>query len=251
MYWKELFFITVACFAFSACDTVKPLADQAIKAGTDAVLNSQSSTASNKPSNTEVINALKEALEIGVNNSVNLVSKLDGFYKNPLILIPFPPDAIKVKEKVDALGMSAQTNKFVETINRAAEEASKTAAPVFIEAIKNMSIEDGYSILNGNNTAATDYLSNKTTEQLKISFSPIVKNAIDKVELTKYWKPIINTYNRIPSVQTLNPDLEKYVTERAILGLFKLVAEEELKIRKDPVARVTELLKKVFGSVQQ
>jgi hypothetical protein len=232
----------------SACDSIRPMAEAAAKAGAEAIQNGQQGV-NNKPTNGEVINGLKEALEIGANNSTALASKLDGFYKNPLLFIPFPPEAIKVKEKVDALGMSAQTNKFVETLNRAAEEAAKTAAPVFINAIRTMSIEDGFAILRNGNNAATNFLKDKTTGELLTNFTPIVRDAINKVELTKYWNPIITTYNKIPMVQQLNPNLESYVTNKAIEGLFKLVADEENKIRQDPMARVTDLLKKVFGSI--
>jgi hypothetical protein len=133
------------------------------------------------------------------------------------------------------------------TLNRAAEEAAKSAAPIFLNAIKGITITDGFSILKGSDNAATQYLQGKTVEELKVKFNPIVKTAINKVQLTKYWAPIITSYNKIPMVQKQNPDLTAYVTDRAIQGLFKLIAEQELKIRKDPAARISELLKKVFG----
>lgn len=205
-------------------------------------------TNTEKPlTNDEVIRGLKEALTVGTNNSTSLVSKLDGFYKNPEIFIPFPPEAEKVKEKVIALGMQKQVDEFVMTLNRAAEEASKEAAPVFINAIKQMTIQDGFNILKGPDNAATQYLKEKTSNELKIKFKPIVANAIQKVEVTKYWNPIITTYNKIPFVEKMNPDLEDYVTQKALDGLFLMVAKEEAKIRKDPVARVTDILKRVFG----
>lgn len=198
--------------------------------------------------NDEVIRGLKEALNVGTNNSSSAASKVDGFYKNPLIMIPFPPEAEKVKNTVINLGMQKQVDEFVMTMNRAAEEASKEAAPVFLNAISTMSIQDGFGILKGADNAATQYLQNKTSAELTAKFSPIVKNAIDKVEVTKYWNPIITTYNKIPTVEKQNPNLEQYITARALEGLFKLIAGEEKKIRTDPVARVTDLLKKVFGS---
>jgi hypothetical protein len=199
-------------------------------------------------SNTEVISGLKEALTIGTNNSTGLTSKLDGFYKNPEIFIPFPAEAIKVKEKVEALGMKKQVDEFVMTLNRAAETASLEAAPIFVDAVKNMSISDGFAILKGNDNAATQYLREKTSAQLKIKFNPVVKNAISKVEVTKYWNPVINTYNKIPFIEKQNPDLEDYVTTKAMDGLFLMLEKEEAKIRKDPMARVTDILKRVFGS---
>ncbi len=199
-------------------------------------------------SNDEVINGLKEALKVGTNNSTAFASKLDGYYKNPLIFIPFPPEAQKVKDQMDALGLKAQTDKFVMTLNRAAEEAAKNAAAVFIASVQGMSIGDGFAILKGADNAATQYLQSKTSAELISRFTPIVQAAINKVQVTKYWNPIITKYNKIPLVEKQNPDLTAYVTNRALQGLFTLIAAEELKIRKDPMARVTDLLKKVFGS---
>ena len=201
-------------------------------------------------SNDEVINGLKNALTVGTNNSTGLASKLDGYYKNPALFIPFPQEAIKVKEKMDAIGFKDQTDKFVLTLNRAAEEAAKNAGTVFINAIKAMSIGDGFAILKGADNAATTYLTDKTSDELRKTFRPTVQNAIDKVELTKYWSPIISNYNKIPLVEKQNPDLTAYVTDRAMVGLFKLIADEELKIRKDPAARVNDILKRVFANVQ-
>ena len=198
-------------------------------------------------SNEEIINGLKEALNVGSNNASSLASKKDGFFKNPGIKIPFPPEAIKVKNTVEAVGMKSQVDKFVLTLNRAAEDAAKEAAPIFLEAIKGMSITDGLALLNGGDNAATNFLKDKTNSPLHDKFKPIIKNSLSKVEITKYWKPIITKYNTIPMVEKMNPDLEEYVTKRALVGLFKLLADEELKIRKDPAARVSDILKKVFG----
>jgi hypothetical protein len=197
--------------------------------------------------NIEVIKGLKEALSVGTNNSTNLTSKLDGYYKNPEIFIPFPPEAIKVKEKIEALGMGSQVDKFVMTMNRSAETASKKAAPIFIGAITSMSIADGFAILNGGENAATNFLKEKTSGQLRTEFNPVVKNAIDEVEVTKYWNPVISTYNKIPFIEKQNPNLEDYITTKAMDGLFIMLAKEEQNIRKDPLARVTDILKRVFG----
>lgn len=198
--------------------------------------------------NDEIIRGLKEALSVGSTNSTAKASALDGFYKNNLIKIPFPPEAEKVKTTVESLGMKPQVDQFVMTLNRAAEEAAKEAKPVFINAITTMSISDGMTILKGKDDEATRYLQNKTSTELNAKFSPIVKRAINKVQLTKYWNPIMTKYNKIPMVQKVNPDLDKYVTEKALEGLFKLVAEEETKIRRDPAARVSDILRKVFGA---
>ncbi len=234
--------------------TITSCSSQTLKSVVDAATAVEktlnSSTSGVKPlSNDEVINGLKEALTVGTNNSTASASKLDGFYKNAALFIPFPPEAIKVKNTLDELGLQSQTDKFVMTLNRAAEEAAKNAAPVFIDAIKGMNITDGFAILRGGDSAATHYLKSKTTNELTQKFTPIVQAAINKVELTKYWSPLISEYDKIPFVQKQNPDLTAYVTNRAMLGLFKLVAAEELKIRKDPVARVSDILKRVFGSM--
>ncbi len=205
------------------------------------------STTGVKITNDEIISGLKEALTVGTNQSTTLASKLDGFYKNPALFIPFPPEAQMVKDYAKRVGMSSKVTTFEMTLNRAAEEASKSAAPIFINAIKAMTITDGITLLKGSDTAATHYLAGKTTAELTTMFKPIVQNAINKVQLTKYWSPIITSYNRVPMVQKQNPDLVTYVTDRAIKGLFKLVADEELKIRKDPAARASDLMKKVFG----
>lgn len=202
--------------------------------------------------NEEVIRGLKEALTVGIKNSVDSSSVLDGFLKNPEIRLPFPPDAIKVKEKAISLGMQGQVDKFETTLNRAAEEAVKEALPIFKNAILNMSIQDGFSILKGGNGAATKFLKDKTSDSLVVAFLPKVKNATSKVQLTSYWNPIITKYNAAVTLtggEKINPDLDAYVTQLAIQGLFKLVEKEENKIRKDPGARVTDLLMKVFSSI--
>jgi hypothetical protein len=141
---------------------------------------------------------------------------------------------------------------FEETLNRAAEEATKKALPIFIDAIKNMSVSDGFSILKGGDGAATKFLKSQTSNQLVIAFSPVVKEATTKVQLTAYWNPIITRYNSamtLSSGQKLDPDLDAYITQKAIDGLFYLVEIEENKIRKDPLARVSDILVKVFGSL--
>lgn len=201
----------------------------------------------------EVGSGLKEALVQGVSRSVNSASAQDGFLKNPLLFIAFPEEAIVVKEKALALGLDSQVNQFEMTLNRAAEEASKAAGPIFINAVQSMTIEDAFGILNGGETAATDFLKRKTTAQLTASFTPKVTDAINKVELTKYWEPLVSKYNMstlLTGKEPVNEDLTSYITEKAIDGLFVHITAEEKLIRKDPQARATELLKKVFGSVQ-
>jgi hypothetical protein len=206
-----------------------------------------SAEAASSLSNDDIIKGLKEALTVGSNNAGESASKLDGFYRNEKINIPFPPEINNVKTSVENMGLKPQVTKFVETLNRAAEEAAKEAAPIFVNAITTINISDGMNILNGGDKAATTFLEEKTTPELKSKFEPIVKKAIEKVQLTKYWNPVVSNYNKVPFVKKVNPDLEAYVLERAISGMFTLVAEEESKIRNNPAARVSDILKKVFG----
>lgn len=198
--------------------------------------------------NEEVVKGLKQALEVGTNNSADKAGKLDGFYKNARLFIPWPEEAKNMKEKLMALGFEKKIEEFEMSLNRAAEEAAKKAAPVFINAITHMSVQDGFAILKGADTAATNYLRKSTYSPLHDQFLPVVKEAIEKVRVTAYWEPLVTAYNKIPLVKKQNPDLNEYVTNKAINGLMILIADEEIKIRKDPAARVTDLLKKVFGS---
>lgn len=205
---------------------------------------------SNQLTNDEVIGGLKEALTKGIEKAVDVTSIVDGFNNNLEIKLPFPEDAIKVKEKALDLGLDKQVNDFELNLNRAAENASKMALPIFKDAILNMSIQDGFQILKGGNGAATSFLKNATSKQLYDAFLPKVKEAIDQVKLTSYWNPIITKYNGVMKLtggQQLNPELNDYVTQKAITGLFLMVEKEENNIRQNPTARVTDLLKKVFG----
>ena len=213
-----------------------------------SILGNMNSGSSGSPlTNSEVIAGLKEALTIGARESATNASAVDGFYKNPKIAIPWPAEAQRMKEVLASTGFSRQIAAFEESMNRAAEEAAKGAYDVFAGAVREMTIQDGFAILNGVDTAATHYLREKTTLPLKSKFSPVVKNAIEKVNVTSYWSPLVNAYNMIPGVTRQNPNLEDYITGRAINGLMTLIAEQETKIRQDPAAQVTALLKKVFG----
>lgn len=234
----------VIAFLVWACD---PSTTKNILDSTNGILGGNGTAADVTPSNDEIISGLKEALSVGANNSAAFASKVDGFNKNPMLFIPFPPEAAKMKQKLIDLGMQNKVTEFETSLNRAAEEASKKAAPIFVDAIKNMTVTDAMGILKGGDTAATHYLREKTYGSLITAFKPTVKEAITKVEVTKYWNPLVTTYNKIPFVEKQNPDLDSYVTDLAAKGLFKLVRDEEAKIRKDPLQRATDILKKVFG----
>lgn len=199
----------------------------------------------------EVGEGLKEALIKGISNGSDLASQIDGYFKNPAIKIPFPPDVKKVEDRLRQIGLGGEVDKFVMTLNRGAEDAAKEAKPIFIAAIKQMTINDAWAILKGEPDAATQYLKRTTSAELKNKFMPVIQNSLDKVSATKYYGDIVNKYNSIPLVQKVNPDLNDYATDMAIQGLFTMIANEEKNIRQDPVARTTELLKRVFGSQQK
>ena len=240
----------LASFTFFSCDTVQKTLETANDI--NGVLTGSDSTSAPALTNTEVIAGLREALTIGANNAGSLTSKADGFLKNKEIRLPFPEDALKVKEKALDLGLEGQVEKFETALNRAAEEAAKEAAPIFVNAIKNMTVEDGFNILKGDDNAATVFLRKQTSSQLTTAFTPKVSAAIEKVELTKYWEPLAKVYNTAMTLsggEKINTDLEKYVTTMAMNGLFTMLAKEEKNIRIDPLARVTDLLQKVFSSL--
>ena len=197
-------------------------------------------------STAEVGEGLKEALIKGISTGSDLASQLDGYFKNPEIKIPFPPEAKKVEDKLRQLGFDKDVDRFIMTLNRGAEEAAKEAKPIFIAAIKSMTIQDAWGILRGEEDAATQYLKRTTSSQLKEKFMPVIRNALSKVNATKYYGDIVNTYNQIPFVQDVNPNLDEYATDRAMEGLFILIAKEEKAIRQNPAARTTDLLKRVF-----
>ena len=196
----------------------------------------------------EVAEGLKEALVQGVSKGSDLVSQLDGYFKNAEIKIPFPPEVKKVEDKLRQIGLGKEVDNFVMTLNRGAEEAAKEAKPIFVTAIKSMTIQDAWGILKGEPNAATQYLMRTTTPQLTEKFKPVIQRALNKVNATKYYGDLVNTYNKIPLVEKVNPNLDDYATDRAIAGLFVMVAKEEKNIRDNPLARTTELLKRVFGS---
>ena len=198
------------------------------------------------PSTEEVAEGLKEALTNGASKGSDIVSKIDGYYKNPEIKIPFPPEVAKVETRLRQVGMGAEVDRFIEALNRGAEEAAKEAKPIFVSAIRQMTIADAWAILKGEKDAATKYLTKTTTSQLTEKFKPVVQTALEKVNATKYYSDLVTAYNKIPLVQKVNPNLDDYATEKAIAGLFVMVAKEEKNIRENPGARTSALLKKVF-----
>jgi hypothetical protein len=192
---------------------------------------------------------VKEALTQGVTKAVLNLHKTDGFYGNDFYKLLLPPDSKRAETTLRKIGLGSQVDKAILAINRGAEDAVGSATPIFTNAIKEMTVTDALSIVRGDKDAATQYFRRKTSQELIAAFSPPVKTSLDKTNATRYYSDIANTYNRLPtSFDKVNPDLTSYVVGKAVDALFDQIAKEEANIRANPVARTTEILKKVFGS---
>ncbi|MBS1512315.1 MAG: DUF4197 domain-containing protein [Bacteroidetes bacterium] len=199
-------------------------------------------------SNDDIVNGLKEALSIGTDSAAGRLHKVDGFFANAALKILMPPEAQKVEATLRKAGLGSLADKAILSMNRAAEDAAGSIAPIFIDAIKHMTLTDGLKILNGGNNAATEYLKGQTTAALTAKMKPIIEASLSKVNATQYWKDAFTAYNKIPFTKApVNTDLTAYVTDKALNGVFLSIADEEKKIRTNPAAQVTSLLKKVFG----
>lgn len=191
---------------------------------------------------------IKEALSQGVTNAVLNLNKKDGFFGSEFYKMLLPPDAKKVEKTLRSIGMGAQVDKAILSINRGAEDAVAFAKPIFVDAIKQMTLTDALNIIKGAKDAATNYFKEKTKQKLIIAFAPSVKSSLDKVDATKYYSDIITSYNNLPTTfKKINPDLTSYVVGKAVDALFDQVAKEEANIRANPLARTSDILKKVFG----
>lgn len=237
---KLILFLVLIMLVSSACDVLQEISGELDQGSTEL-------------SREEIRAGLTEALEIGIDRAVSDASVKDGFYENSRIYVPFPPAAQKVKETALDFGLDEQVETFEKTLNRAAENAAANVKPIFMAALREMSIQEARRILHGEENAATQYFKSKTKSELQAICYPEIEKATNQVQLTKYWEPMIKVYNKariISGDPEINPDLNAYVTEKTIDGLFILIAEEEKQIRENPQKRVTELLKKVFGSVR-
>ncbi|MCK4466422.1 MAG: DUF4197 domain-containing protein [Bacteroidales bacterium] len=196
----------------------------------------------------EIVQGLKEALKVGTNNAVTALNIENGFYGNPLLKIPFPEEVKVVEEKLRAVGLDKIVDDFILNMNRGAEKAVSKAGPIFMNAIKEMTFDDARNILKGPDNAATEYFRNKTSTELSNAFEPGVQETLDQMHVTKYWSDVMTAYNKIPFTRSVETNLAKYVTEKTVKGVFHNLAKEEKLIRSDPKARVTEILRRVFGS---
>lgn len=202
-------------------------------------------------SENEAGQGIKDALTQGVTNAVLHLNKTDGFFGSEIYKMILPPDAKKMETTLRKIGLGDQVDKAILAINRGAEDAVGYAKPIFVDAIKQMTLTDALNIVKGNKDAATQYFKQKTSEKLIGAFTPSVKTSLDKVDATKYYTDIVTTYNKLPTTfNKMNPDLTSYVVGKAVDALFDQVAKEEANIRANPLARTTDILKKVFGSNQ-
>jgi hypothetical protein len=198
-------------------------------------------------SETEIIDGLKEALTKGAQAAGAQLNKTDGYLGNSLIKIPFPEEAKRAESALRDIGMGAKVDEFITSLNRSAEQAAKEAAPIFTGAVKQMNFTDAKNILTGSDTAATAYLRKTTFSQLYSAFAPHVHEALNSNSVEKQWNELATAYNKLPFVKKVSADIVNYTTHKALTGLFVTVAQEEQKIRKDPAAQTSALLKKVFG----
>ena len=224
----------------------KATKDTSSRSSVSKVITAASSYRKDSLTNTDIVSGLKEALQVGTERGTSKLASVDGFFKDAAIKILMPAETQKVEQRLRSMGLGKQVDNAILSMNRAAEDASKSATPIFINAIKQMSIQDAVGILRGGNFAATDYLKRATTASLTEAFRPVIEKSVAKVDATKYWNTLFSTYNAFSS-QKVNTDLVAYVTERALSGIFHQVALEEQKIRTDPVAQTTSILRKVFG----
>jgi len=194
-----------------------------------------------------VVSGLKEALTIGTDKAVKNVSRTDGYFANQTIKILMPEKIQNVADILGKVGYQKEVDEFVLSMNRAAEKAAPKAASYFVDAIREMSFDDARKILNGGDTAATEFFKAKTSDKLYKAFKPSVSESLDDVGATRKYKTMMSKYESVPFVDKQSLDLDHYVTNKSLDGLFYMVGQEEKKIRTDPAARVTDLLKTVFG----
>ena len=231
---KRIVAVFVLAFALSSCDVLSKLPTGTGGGVTEA----------------EAGQGIKEALGQGLVKAVLNLNKTDGFFGSQFYKVLLPPDAVKIEKTLRDLGMGKMVDKAILSINRAAEDAVGYAKPIFVDAIKDMTLMDAINIVRGPKDAATNYFKDKTRNDLLAAFLPSVKTSLDKVNATKYYGDIVTTYNNFPTtIKKINPDLPGFVVEKATDALFDQIAKEEANIRENPVARTTEILRKVFGGI--
>jgi hypothetical protein len=231
---KKLFTLFLISITLGSCDVINQAAGAA-GAGTGI-------------SNAEAGSGIKEALAQGIAKSVLQLNTTDGFFKDAIYKVLLPPDAKKIENTLRSLGFNSMVDKAILQINRGAEDAAGYAKPIFVDAIKSMTLNDAIGLIRNGDTSATHFFREKTTDKLMAAFAPVIKSSLDKTDATKYYSDLVTKYNNLPvTFKKINPDLTGYVTERATNALFDLIAKEEVNIRTNLAARTSDLLKKVFG----
>lgn len=231
-------FCFLTAFSLSNCDTLQDIANSTLGGG---------SSSGGGLSNDQIISGLKQALIQGTSKGVNVLSVKDGFFKNAAVKVLFPPEAQKVEKTLRDVGAGQVVDIAIEKLNRAAEDAASGAKDIFVNAITKMTVNDAMNILMGADNSCTNYLRKSTSSALFASFNPVIKNSLNQVGASSAWNTVMSNYNKIPFVDKVNTDLDDYVTNKAMDGVFLMIEKEEKLIRKDPVQRVTDLLKKVFA----
>jgi hypothetical protein len=233
------FFLGCPCvITFASCDPA------ALQQAMDSVL---ATTTSTELTTKNVADGLKQALEVGVTEGARKLSVTDGYYKSAYKIL-LPEEAQKVADKLrNVPGFNGLEANILEKVNRGAEDAAKKAAPIFKEAILQMSFADAWDILMGDKDAATKYLKKATSQKLYAEFNPVIVESLDKFNARTYWSSAVDKYNKIPFIEKANPDLDDHVTSEALEGLFEMVRLKELDIRENTASRTTDLLKRVFA----
>lgn len=245
MNMTALIIVAMACFglAFPASGEASSFLDNLLK---DTPAAKTPAPAQQKDPAT-VAAGLKEALSIGTEKAVGNVGKVDGYFGNALIKILMPEKLRKIADTLSAVGYKKEVDAFVLSMNRAAENAAPKAKPIFVDAIRQMTIDDARKILGGGDTAATEYFKGKTTGKLTEAFKPVIAKSLDDVGATHAYKNMIGKVDKVPFLNKESLDLDSYVTSKSLEGLFIMVGQEEKNIRTNPAARATDLLKSVFG----
>ena len=235
---KILFTLLIASITLGSCETLQQVATAA-GAGTIPGVGI---------SNTEAAAGIKEALSQGITKSVLQLNTTDGFYRNELYKVLLPPEARKIENTLRDLGFNSLVDKAILQINRGAEDAAGFAKPIFVDAIRNMTLSDAIGLIRNGDTSATHFFREKTTAKLLAAFRPVIESSLNKADATKYYGDMVTKYNNFPTTfKKLNPDLSSYVTQRATDALFILIAKEEINIRTNFAARTTDILRRVFG----
>ena len=235
---RKLFTLIAVTIALSSCDVLSNL--PTTTGGLGGITQQEAAL------------GIREALGQGLNRSVLQLNTVDGFFKNAAYKVLLPPDAKKIENTLRTIGLGSMVDKAILQINRGAEDAAGAAKPIFIDAIRNMTLQDAIGLVRNGDTSATHFFRTKTTSQLMAAFRPVIQSSLDKVDATKYYGDLVNRYNNLPTTfNKVNPDLANYVTERATNALFDLIAKEEINIRTNLAARSSDILRKVFGQQWQ